>query len=86
MTTLTHVIQKCGSRSLNVRLNVVIVLFCTMRYEHVGSDVIRDLGHLVEKIIFTGRKAKQKFLFDLGYNVGVWVDDCPHWILTDAKG
>ncbi len=60
-------------------------VFCvTMRYESEGDDVKRDLDHLVKKIIFTGRKAKQKFMFDLGYNVHVWIDDNPGFVIYDA--
>jgi hypothetical protein len=29
-------------------------------------------------VIYTGRKAKQKF-----FRADVWIDDTPQWILTD---
>lgn len=60
-------------------------VFCvTMRYYEEGRDVIIALSDKVEDIFFTGRKAKQKFMFDLGYNVQVWIDDNPGFVIYDA--
>lgn len=60
------------------------IVCCTMRYPEEGDAVIEALGHQVDEIIFTGRKAKMQFLKDKGIEIGVWVDDSPHWIYQDA--
>lgn len=62
------------------------VICATMRYEHEGDDVRRDLADKVEAIIFTGRKAKHGAVYAAGYMPSVWIDDSPHWIHTDALG
>lgn len=61
------------------------VIVATMRYEHEGKDVKTDLADKVEKIIFTGRKAKYRFVTLAGYMPSVWIDDNPYFILMDAK-
>jgi|ERR1035437_2209865 hypothetical protein len=60
------------------------VICATMRYEHEGADVIRDLKHKVEAIVFTGRKAKHDAVYEAGYSPSVWIDDMPTFILHDA--
>lgn len=60
------------------------VICATMRHEHEGADVIAALGKKVEKIIFTGRKAKHEFVQKAGYYPSVWVDDSPHWLFQDS--
>lgn len=57
----------------------------TMRHEREGAEVIEALGDKVEKILFTGRKAKHKFVQEAGYYPSVWIDDAPHWIFQDSK-
>ena len=61
------------------------VICATMRYEHEGEEVINALQHKVEKIIFTGRKAKFKFVTEAGYYPSVWIDDQPNWLYVDSK-
>jgi hypothetical protein len=60
------------------------VICATMRYEHEGHEVKANLGDLVEAIVFTGRKAKQKAVYDAGYMPSVWIDDNPSFIIYDA--
>lgn len=60
------------------------VICATMRHEHEGDDVKRDLADKVEKIIFTGRKAKYAYVQDLGYYPSVWIDDNPLWLYRDS--
>ena len=62
------------------------VICCTMRFDKEGAEVERDLGHLVERIVYTGRMAKRKYLHSIGYNVHVFIDDTPEFIVFDAKG
>ena len=52
----------------------------TMRHEHEGQEIIQDLQHKVEKIIFTGRKAKFAFVNEAGYYPSIWIDDMPHFL------
>lgn len=61
------------------------IICATMRYEREGADVVRDLAHQVEAIVFTGRKAKFGAVYDAGYMPSVWIDDSPNWIHTDAS-
>ena len=61
------------------------VICATMRHEHEGEDIVSALGHKVEKIIFTGRKAKHQFVQNAGYYPSVWIDDSPHWLYQDSK-
>lgn len=58
------------------------VIVATMRYEHEGDEVSKELGWL--PIHFTGRKAKRQFLASKGIHPDVWIDDNPAWILHDA--
>lgn len=62
------------------------IICVTMRYEQDGSDVQKALGDKVERIIFTGRKAKYDYVVKYGYMPSVWIDDMPWFILMDAKG
>lgn len=57
------------------------VICVTARCEVYDSkEVIEDLGHLVD-IYFTCGKPKQKFMFDKGICVSVWIDDEPSAIV-----
>lgn len=61
-------------------------VYCvTMRYPQEGIEVIRALDGKVDGIYFTGRKAKNKFMFEQGIMVNVWIDDMPLFVLVDAK-
>ena len=61
------------------------VICVTMRYKHEGEVIINTLEEKVERIIFTGRKAKHQFTQDMGYYPSVWIDDNPRWLYTDAS-
>ena len=61
------------------------VIVATMRHEHEGAEIKQDLADKVEAIIFTGRKAKIKFVEKAGYYPSVWIDDSPHWLLNDYR-
>jgi hydroxymethylpyrimidine pyrophosphatase-like HAD family hydrolase len=61
------------------------VICATMRHEHEGAEVIRDLGDQVEAIVFTGRKAKHGAVHAAGFMPSVWIDDSPNWIHQDAR-
>ena len=61
------------------------VICATMRHEHEGQEIKDILGGVCEKIIFTGRKAKMQHVQEQGFYPSIWIDDSPHWILTDSK-
>lgn len=61
-------------------------VYCvTMRHptgeEH--KEVQQTLGHLVDGLFCTGRKAKRQFMADRGITIDVWVDDMPETIMED---
>ena len=60
------------------------VMCVTMRYEHENAQVEWQLGGKVDRIVYTGRKAKAKHMKHLGLAPDVWIDDEPHWVLADA--
>lgn len=60
-------------------------VYCiTMRNEAEGEPVRKALEGRVDEIYYTNRFAKQKFMFERGINIHVWIDDSPGWILKDA--
>ena len=61
------------------------VICVTMRHPHEGEEIEEALQFKVEKIIYTGRKAKVKFVDEAGYCPTVWIDDSPHWLLQDSR-
>lgn len=61
------------------------VYVVTMRHEHEGEAVKRQLSLFVDQIVFTGRKAKRRHMDFLGIEIDVWIDDEPHWVYTDAS-
>lgn len=67
------------------RMQGHMVYVVTMRYEKEGAEVIKALNDKVDGIYFTGRKAKQRFMYDIGIAVNVWIDDMPLFVLMDAK-
>lgn len=60
------------------------VILATMRYEEEKDGVLKKLEKKLDKIYFTGRKAKQPYLASLGVYPDLWLDDNPRWILNDA--
>ena len=58
------------------------LVILTMRYE--SEPIESRYEQMVDRVIYTGRKAKGPFAKELGLSVGVWVDDRPDFILFDA--
>ena len=62
------------------------VICCTMRYEKSeGDEVKMYLEGLVDKIYFTEREAKKKYLSNLGIFPKIWIDDMPELLFYDTK-
>lgn len=36
------------------------------------------------EVIYTARRAKVRFMEEIGQKVDVWIDDAPHWLLSDG--
>jgi hypothetical protein len=49
------------------------------------EEVERDLYDKVDGIFGTNRMAKEKYMFQRGYLVDVWIDDSPFFVLNNAK-
>lgn len=61
------------------------VIIVTARYEGVPeeSNPVRYIIGDKCKIYFTGRKAKEKYLLNLGIKPDIWIDDHPLYIYYD---
>lgn len=62
------------------------VYVVTWRFEEEMQQVYEALDGKVHGFYPTGRKAKEKFMFDQGINVDVWIDDNPRAILVSMQG
>lgn len=57
-------------------------VYCvTMRNEAEGDEARRDIGHMVRKVICTGRVGKQEHCRSLGISIDIWIDDMPQTIV-----
>ena len=58
----------------------------TMRYPREASGMDSRYDEVVERLIFTGRKAKRPFVHGkCGIIIDVWIDDNPIWVEVDAS-
>lgn len=62
------------------------VYLVTMRYDvpKEADEVRKALEGKVDGIFFTGRKAKQKFMYEQKIDISVWMDDMPIFINQDV--
>lgn len=60
------------------------VIGCTMRFDHEMDDGLQQLNRAVDKLYFSGRRAKKKYLAELKIYPQIWIDDMPEWIFTDT--
>lgn len=61
-------------------------VYCvTMRSAAEMKEVERDLYDKVDGIFGTNREAKEKYMFNQGYLVDVWIDDTPYFITNHAR-
>lgn len=60
-------------------------VYCvTMRYKKEEAEVNAHLSARVDGIFFTARQAKQRYMFEQGISIDVWIDDMPGFITQDA--
>lgn len=59
--------------------------------QHGHEITIVSMRHLHEplevagcEVIYTGRRAKVPHMEELGQKVDIWIDDSPHWLLSNA--
>jgi len=65
----------------NARSHGHTVYCVTIREEKFGGQVVKDaIGSLVNGIYFTNGEMKEKYMFQQGICVNVWIDDCPGMI------
>jgi acid phosphatase class B len=62
------------------------IYLVTWRFVQEVDDGIRKLDKILDGVYFTGRKAKEKYMFDKGINIHVWVDDNPRAITQSMQG
>jgi hypothetical protein len=60
------------------------VYLVTMRTPAEGVQVFHDLTGKVDGICFTSRRGKQKYMYEMGISIDVWIDDMPLFVLQDA--
>lgn len=59
------------------------IYIVTMRYEN--EPINRFISDLVDGVLYTGRNAKQAWCEVNGYNINIWIDDRPDYILYGAR-
>lgn len=67
-----------------LRLAGHTVYVITMRHRSEGKDVEAALAGKVDGIYYTGRRAKEAFMYAQRIRIDVWIDDSPNWILNNA--
>lgn len=60
------------------------VIGCTMRYEYEKDEDLIHFEQMVDKLYFSERRAKKKYLEDLNITPQIWVDDTPEWLFVDS--
>lgn len=58
------------------------VMIVTMRHEN--EPIHPNWPERVDRVVYTRRKGKARHMAFLGLQVDIWIDDMPHFILTDA--
>lgn len=64
--------------------NDTMCIMATMRYESEKDYVLEKLEQKI-RVIYTNRQGKEKALNAMGIFPNLWIDDCPRFILGDAK-
>lgn len=55
------------------------IICITMRFPE------EKIEKMLCEIIYTSRNAKRRYAEEKDIHVDIWIDDSPHWILTDSK-
>ena len=58
------------------------VYVVTMRYP--SESVPDELAESVDRVIYTGRRAKKQLLDARGISIDIWIDDRPEFLFEDA--
>lgn len=61
------------------------VYIVTWRSESESNEIYINWGDKVDGIYPTDRKAKEKFMYEQGIRIDVWIDDNPRAILCDME-
>jgi hypothetical protein len=59
-------------------------IYCvTARSNMQAMDVLNTIGELIgdKNCYFTNMQAKQKYMYDKGISIDVWIDDSPFFIV-----
>ena len=59
------------------------VVIVTMRYNN--EPISQTFVDIVDGVIYTGRRAKKRFVKALGVPIDVWIDDNPVFLFEDAS-
>ncbi|MGZ8888080.1 MAG: hypothetical protein ACXW1D_00825 [Halobacteriota archaeon] len=62
------------------------VYIVTWRFEDETELNIDILNNETDGVYFTGRRAKEKFMYERGIRIDVWIDDNPRAITTSMEG
>lgn len=57
------------------------IIGVTMRFDRETSDMLTSYGELCDKIYFTGRHQKRRWLNHRNVFPDVWIDDSPEFIV-----
>lgn len=62
------------------------VYLVTWRFEDETEYNIEILRNELDGVYFTGRKAKEKFMYAQGIRIDVWIDDNPWAVVNTMEG
>lgn len=60
------------------------IRFVTMRYPSESESIATHAETLGIEIIYTSRQGKLNYCYAQGFRPHIWIDDAPHWVLSDA--
>lgn len=61
------------------------IIGVTMRYDFESDDINQYYRSMCDTIIYTGRKAKRKYLEEIDIYPDVWIDDTPEFICVSSS-
>lgn len=60
------------------------IYLVTWRFESEAQELFKHFASILDGVYPTGRKAKEKFMYDQGIRIDVWIDDNPGSVLNDC--